>query len=61
MMVMLRINQSEEINEKIDNANLDMLEHTGQSYRIRLRAGAVGEKKEVLKELMKNAFDHRNA
>ena len=60
MILKLAIEQSGEIDKKINDANLDILEYTGNSYRIRLRTDGIEEKMETLKSLIQSAFDQRN-
>lgn len=59
----LRINlpQTDEINERIEERNIDVLEYDKRAsqYRLKLTDGEIKEKRDFLKELLKMAYDRR--
>jgi hypothetical protein len=62
MILELKLNQSEEIDAKINNQGLDTLEYDKRwrAYRIRLGKGDIKKHIEGLRELMQLAFEYRN-
>lgn len=59
----LKLPKSDEITGKIEQAGLDTLEYVARwgTYRIQLSKGDVTSKADILKELMKLAYDRRSA
>ncbi len=57
----LKIEESTEIDERIEQAGLDTLEYNKRSrdYRIRLKEGDVENHKNELRELMRLAYENR--
>ncbi len=59
----LRVNlpQAQEINERIDEQSIDVLEYDKRAsqYRLKLTEGEIKEKRDFLKELLKMAYDRR--
>lgn len=60
ILITLRIPKSEEIDEKIDNANLDFLDYDEKwsRYRIRIKKDEIEKKKEIIIELLKIAYNN---
>lgn len=61
MKLLIRIEKSEEIDEKVNSSMLNFLKHTERSYVFRLSTDVMKKEKEVLKELARLAFDKHHS
>ena len=58
MLLEIRLKQSPEIQEKLDNAKLDTMDYDSKwgRYRIRVDKNDISKNKELLKELMMQSY-----
>lgn len=63
MTMAVRLGKSDELDQKIEEAGLDILEYSkrGKRYRIRLSNNDVSEYREVLSDLLKQAYENANS
>jgi hypothetical protein len=62
MVLGLKLPESDDVTQKIENAHIETQEYDKRwsTYRLNLSKGDVANKANVLRELMKLAFDHRS-
>jgi hypothetical protein len=58
----LRIEQSEDMENKLENSSFELMEYDRRSnrYRIRLTKNDIEQNRELIKEILKKSYDNWN-